>query len=210
MKLINVAILIYLAQASSVTAQTSICELPIEEAIQLYDDSLLTKEDLPCHHRVFLIAGFLDRSSALETVPFELRRSTRNMNAYDLAMIRTGDASRIRRLEILLEGAEVDDNFIYEVAPKLLYTRRREVLDFFFQAILSDERNCRPADAHTSGQINCAYRLLEMIAPVIKDFPLTVGPSGDLEVDDYPRALDLARLWISENTSTYQIITETY
>ncbi|MEM8583420.1 MAG: hypothetical protein AAGF87_04075 [Bacteroidota bacterium] len=173
-------------------------------------DSALLLPDIPYRHRFFLLAGFLNREAALRAVPLEYRRTTRDMNAYDLAMIRIGDASRVRRLEQLLREAVVNDDFIYDIAPRLIYTRRPEVIDFFFQAILSDERNCFPADAHTNGQINCAYRLLEMIAPIIRDFPLQVGPSGDLEVEDYPRALDLVRMWIRENIDTYQIITETY
>ncbi|MEL7428030.1 MAG: hypothetical protein AAFN81_33915 [Bacteroidota bacterium] len=173
-------------------------------------DSALLLADVPYRNRFFLLAGWLGRTQALNAVPYEYRRSTRMQNDYDLAMIRAGDPSRIRRLRTLLQTVEVNDDFIYTIAPQLIYTRRQEVFDFFFDQILLDERNCYMADLHGSGQINCAYRLLEMVAPHILNFPLKVGISGDLETDDYPTALETARAWIQLNRADYLINTETY
>lgn len=173
-------------------------------------DSALLLPDVPYRNRFFLLAGWLGRIEALQAVPYEYRRNTRMQNDYDLAMIRAGDASRMDRLRTLLRNAVVDDDFVYTIAPKLVYTRRREVFDFLFDQILLDQRNCSTADPHGSGQINCAYRLLELVAPHIRNFPLKVGVSGDLETDDYPSALETARAWIEANRADYLIITETF
>ena len=173
-------------------------------------DSALLLPDVPYRNRFFLLAGWLGREEALRAVPYEYRRSTRLRNDYDLAMIRVGDEGRIGRLQTLLNEVAVNDDFVYTLAPKLIYTRRPEVFDFMMDQILLDQRNCTAADAHSEGRLNCAYRLLELVAPHIQDFPLEVGTSGDLETDDYPTALEIARLWIQENRANYLINTETY
>ncbi|MEM9526127.1 MAG: hypothetical protein AAGA31_05930 [Bacteroidota bacterium] len=191
--------------------QADICGLRTADAARLFQTSMLTQNPaLPCRPKLFLLAGFLGEAEALYAVPEDLRKSIREKNAYDLALIRAGDQPRIERLKRLLEAATVDDDFIFEVAPKLIYTRRREVMDFLFAEILKDQNNCSPADSHTSGRINCAYRIMEMVAPVIQEFPLAVGASGDLTVTDYPKALAIARAWIEDNQTSYRIITDTY
>lgn len=183
-------------------------EILIDQLLRI--DTALLKAESAYRQRFFLLAGWLGRSEALNAVPYEYRRSVRDQNAYDLAMIRLGEERRIRRLNRLLQSVSVNDDFVFDLAADLLYTRRREVFDFFLDQILLDQQNCSPADAHSSGRINCAYRLLELIAPHIEDFPLQVGTSGDLEVADYVAALGLARLWINEHRMDYRIITATY
>jgi hypothetical protein len=170
-------------------------------------NAALTLDKIAYRNRFFLLAGWLGQLEALQSVPFEYRRSSRASNDYDLAMIRAGDPGRIERLKRLLQEVEVNDDFVYQLAPKLLYTHRREVIDFFFDEILADKRNCQVADLHSSGQINCAYRLLELLAPRILNFPLQLGVSGDLETDDYPAALATARAWIQAHRNDYVLTT---
>jgi hypothetical protein len=170
-------------------------------------NTALSQEQIAYRNRFFLLAGWLGQLEALAAVPYEYRRTIRAGNDYDLAMIRAGDPGRIERLQRLLREVEVNDDFVYQLAPKLLYTHRREVVDFFFDEILQDKSNCQVADTHSSGQINCAYRLLELVAPVIRNFPLQLGVSGDLNVADYPTALKTARAWIQEHRSDYLLST---
>lgn len=188
----------------------TICTLSPREAVSLFTSQDLEAPNHPCRQKLYLIAGYLGEQQALYEVPKELRTSTKDKNAYDLALIRTGDPSRVARLKQLLATVEVTDAFVYETAPKLIYTRRREVIDFLFDEIMKDQRNCDSADTHTRGRINCAYRLLEMVAPVVHDFPLKVGVSGDLEMTDYPTALEIARGWIRDHRDDYRIVTDTF
>jgi len=200
----------FLALSFSMVGQTDFCKKSIDESIALFSAAYLQEANLPCRPRLFLVAGYLNKAQALYAVPEEFRKSTRDKNAYDLALIRIGDESRIQRLKRLLQTVTVDDDFIFKIAPQLIYTRRREVIDFMFNEILKDQLYCTPADTHTSGRINCAYRLLELVAPVVRDFPLQVGPSGDLTTKDYPAALKMARNWILANHENYAVITDTY
>lgn len=173
-------------------------------------DAAVAEEDTPYRRRFFLLAGWLGRVDALSAVPRAYRRSLSDKNDYDLAMLRAGVPSFVAQLPGLLARLTVDDKFVYGLGPALLYTRRREVIDFFLTKILEDQRNCQVAEAHTEGRINCAYRLLEMLAPIIQDFPLKLHPSGDLATDDYPGALEIAREWIRNHRNDYLIVTETF
>lgn len=173
-------------------------------------DAALAQEDTPYRGRFFLLAGWLGRTDALYAVPQAYRHSLSNKNDYDMAMLRAGVPSYVARLQGLLPQLKVDDDFVYHLGPALLYTKRREVIDFFLSEILEDKRNCKVAEAHSEGRINCAYRLLEMITPLIHDFPLKLQASGDLATDDYPGALETAREWIRNHRNDYLIITETF
>ncbi len=173
-------------------------------------DAALAQEDTPYRGRFFLLAGWLGRTDALYAVPQAYRHSLSNKNDYDMAMLRAGVPSYVDRLQSLIPALTVDDNFVYRLGPALLYTKRREAIDFFLAEILEDKRNCKVAEAHSEGRINCAYRLLEMIAPIIQDFPLKLRTSGDLATDDYPSALEIAREWIRNHSNDYLIVTETF
>ncbi len=197
-----------LASANNRLKKSSIKEISLQDLQTI--DSLILNERTVLRNQFFLLAGWLNRKAALHAVPYEYRRSIRDRNDYDMAMIRIGDQSRINRLNKLLTSVKVDDDFVYGLLPKLLYTRRPEVINFLFDQILMDKKNCSVADPHTKGQINCAYRLLEAVAPVIENFPLKVSASGDLDITDYPSALEIARGWIKDNRNDYRIITQTY
>lgn len=177
----------------------------------LLDIDRYMKQTISSHRgKVFLLAGWLGRTEALLAVDRESFRSTAEQNDYDLALIRAGHASSQAKLEQWLRNAVIDDRIVYHLAPKLLYTRQRFLIDFFLQEILRDQNNCRSADPHTNEMINCAYRLIELVAPIIEDFPLQVGPSGDLQTTNYTEALARVRTWIRANFNTYQINTEKY
>lgn len=182
----------------------------VSEADIAIIDAAILGEDTPYRGRFFLLAGWLGRLDTLAKVPPAYRRSLSDQNNYDMAMLRAGAPAQVARLQKLLDQLEVDDKFVYGLGPALLYTKRREVVDFFFGEILVDQRNCTVADAHTAGSINCAYRLLEMIAPLLQNFPLQLRTSGDLATDDYPAALEIAREWIRNHRNDYLIVTETF
>jgi hypothetical protein len=109
-------------------------------------DSLILNEGTVLRNKFYLLAGWLNRKAALQAVPYEYRRNLRDQNDYDMAMIRLGDQSRIKRLNKLLASVQVDDNFVYTLLPKLIYTRRPEVIDFIFDQVLLDRKNCSVAD----------------------------------------------------------------
>ena len=56
----------------------------------------------------------------------------------------------------------------------------------------------------------CGYRIMEYLAPVIKDFPLKTDASGDVITKDYEHALMQVREWLKNKGEHYVIETNTF
>lgn len=157
-----------------------------------------------------MLAGYLQLEPVLQEMRYEFKKGSSSKQAVNLALTRCGNEEKITSLLEHINKISTDDGFVYEVAPLLVYTRQKEIMDYLLDQVLLNENNCTPADAETAGNINCAYRLLEMVAPVIEDFPLSVDATGDLAVADYRTALTDARNWIASNKNTYRLKTSIY
>ena len=121
-----------------------------------------------------------------------------------IALSRLGDAEAIRYVVRRSRAMPVGDDLVYEVVPDLIFTRQKEIIDYLVELVSSDDRLCLPADPDQTRQVNCAYRLLEALAPVITNFPLSVSDSGDLSVTNYREALSSSRQWFEEHPN-YQL-----
>ena len=131
--------------------------------------------------------------------------SARDQWAAQLALARLGDPEALATVLTRVKQEPVNDDVVYELLPDLVYTRQKAALDYLVTIIQSDEKNCQSADPEAEQSILCGYRVLELLPPVIQNFPLTVDESGDLAVSDYPSALQQAREWLKENDD-YQIV----
>jgi len=157
-----------------------------------------------------LLAGFLGLEKQLKQLltAKELPKSLQQTIRF--ALIRCGDKEQLQKLMEKVHTIPVNDDFVYQLVPLLVYTRQKAVTDFLLELIQKDDRGCSPADAETPGAISCAYRILEYLAPVIRDFPLKLDVSGDLAVEDYPKALELVRAWVLKRKQTYNLDDTTY
>ena len=108
-----------------------------------------------------------------------------------------------------VKKAPVNSGLIANVLPDLIYTRQKEALDYCVELLFSDEKLCSSPNPDLSERIPCAYRIIEMLAPVIEGFPIKVNPSIGLESDDYPKTLQTVREWFKKN-SNYKINRETF
>ncbi len=131
--------------------------------------------------------------------------SARDRWAAQLALARLGDTEALATVLDRAQRYPVNDDVVYELLPDLIYIRQKDATDYLVTIVQSDEKNCESADPEATENIRCGYRVLELLAPVIQDFPLAVGESGDLAVDDYPQALQQARQWLKQHPD-YQII----
>jgi hypothetical protein len=122
-----------------------------------------------------------------------------------LALARLGEPNAVSYVVQRTRKLGMNDDVVYELFPGLVYTRQRQAFEYMMETIKSDDKKCMSADPENPEPINCAFRVLELLAPVIKDFPLKIDASGDLEVTDYAIALQLARKWFASNPQ-YQII----
>ena len=154
--------------------------------------------------KFLLTAGFLDLEAALESLRPEFKKRSAARRALNLALTRCGNEQKIESMMKHVREIPVDDEFVYQVVPMLVYTRQRPQMDLLLDIILSDRRACHPAGEHAHGHIRCGFRVIEQVAPVIEDFPVRVNETtGDLAVRDYEQAMEEVRDWIRKNRDSY-------
>lgn len=116
-----------------------------------------------------------------------------------LALARMNDERAAADIINRVKRMPVTDAVVYEIFPDLVYTRRPEAIALLVEALKNDAKNCNSANADSNERIPCAYRVMEMLAPVIKDYPLKQDASGDIDTNDYPAALQQVREWFLKN-----------
>ena len=126
-----------------------------------------------------------------------------------LALSRMGDEQAINDVMNRVKRMPVSDALVYEVFPDLVYTRRREAFNYLLETLNSDAKNCESADPERPSRIPCAYRVMEMLAPAIGNYPLKLSDSGDVVASDYPAALAQVREWFQVNKE-FKILDDKY
>ena len=58
--------------------------------------------------------------------------------------------------------------------------------------------------------MTCAYRVMELLAPVIKDYPVAVGVDGGVVSENYPQALETTRAWFKQQNGKYEILRDAF
>lgn len=157
-----------------------------------------------------LLAGFLNMQAELEILKEHLKKGSVQEQAWKLALTRCDNPWLANSMMKKVAEIPVNDDFIYVVVPLLIYTRSKKAMDYLFDLILSQESFCTSADEHNNSNILCAYRLMEMVAPVIQNFPVSTTISGDLAVQDYESALETVRNWITNNQEDYTLNMEVF
>lgn len=122
-----------------------------------------------------------------------------------LALGRIGNPESVQYCLEMIRSAGMNDLVVHSLVPDIVYLNQREAIDYLLMKILDDDKLCSSPNPEVELSINCAYRLMEAVAPVIVDFPIELDASGDLLVDDYDEALSQVREWIQANYQSYQI-----
>lgn len=172
--------------------------------------SLLRNNKMPHRQRLILLAGYV--GAGQEFMKRQLLQpdlNSRDQWFFNLALARMGDASGVDFCLNILQG-QVLNNYLVEFGlPDIIYTRQKKLFDVCVGYINSDELSCFSADPDNESAMLCGYRVLELMAPVIEDFPIKVNAIGTLDVQDYDAALILARQWFFEHPN-YLINTDDY
>ena len=165
--------------------------------------------DTPHYDTLVLLAGFIgvgyDRLLEFYHNPDWSVRKKWNIA---LALARMGNEEQTAWCVQKAKSAPVNNSLINNVLPDLIYTRQKEAIDYCVELLFSDEKLCASPNPDLSERIPCAYRIIELLAPAIEDFPVKVDPSIGLESDDYPKTLQTVREWF-KNNSDYKINKET-
>jgi hypothetical protein len=126
-----------------------------------------------------------------------------------LALARMGDERAADDVINRVKRMPVTDDVVYEIFPDLVYTRSPQAIAYLVEALNSDVKNCESANGEREEKIPCAYRVMEMLAPVVEHYPLKLSESGDVESSDYPAALQTVRDWFKVNKQ-YKILKDKY
>ncbi|MEM9819456.1 MAG: hypothetical protein AAF985_00230 [Bacteroidota bacterium] len=187
----------------------------------------MIRTERPHLSKLIKLAGFLQMKNTLQTVQIKFKKNTQLRQSVGIALTRCGDDQKRKNLMKNITKYRVNDEFVHGVLPQLVYTRQKETTDYLFGIILRDQKTCsspanhghdnanghhhdRGHSDHDHGKINCAYRIMEAIAPYVKGIPLQVGSSGDLVSTDYQQTLKTTREWIRKHQHDYQLNTDIY
>ncbi|MFM9840586.1 MAG: hypothetical protein ACKVOQ_20125 [Cyclobacteriaceae bacterium] len=158
------------------------------------------------------LMGYLEIQSAKNDL-FILSQNTsigrKERWAAMLSLARMDDEQAATDVMRRVQRMPVTDAVVYEVFPDLIYTRRQEAINYLVEALNNDAKNCESANSDNTERIPCAYRVMEMLAPIIENYPLKQNASGDIETTDYPAALQKVREWFKVNKG-FKILKDRY
>ena len=170
----------------------------------------LKNPNMPHYDALVLLAGFIGVGNnellALYRNPDLPVRKKWNIA---LALARMGNDEQTAWCVQKVKKAPVNSGLVANVLPDLIYTRQKAAIDYCVELLFSDEKLCSSPNPDLSERIPCAYRIIEMLAPVIENFPVKVNPSVGLESDDYPKTLQMVREWFKKN-SDYKLNKEIF
>ncbi len=126
-----------------------------------------------------------------------------------LALARMGDQAALENVLTRVRRIKTGDDLIYEIFPDLVYTRQKQAIRYMVDVMKSDSKDCLSADAEREVPISCGYRIMEQLAPVVKDYPLSLDSSGDMKTKNYEQALITVRSWFDKHPD-FTITNETY
>lgn len=127
--------------------------------------------------------------------------------AMHLAMARLGeqrDIDFVARRAASIPYEYVED-LMRLIIPELIYTRQKQAIDVCVKILQDDGCKCASGNPNVDAKILCGYRIMELLAPVVKGFPYAASATGMIETDDYEEALRVVRKWFADNPD-YEVI----
>ncbi len=164
------------------------------------------------YEELVLTLAYINENRAISPIINHLRTQSAELSQMErwqahIALARLGEQPALDFIVRKAGELPVNDDAIYDIYPTLAFTRQKEAVDVLVEQVFNDGQNCSSPDTDSSQKITCAYRILELIAPIIKDFPIAVHTStGDLDTDDYEQALQQAREWLRDNENNYELV----
>lgn len=162
----------------------------------------LYKENPPYQDQLVRLIGTLQMTELSDDLRVMSSATTKNQRlrwTALLALARMNDTEAIQAVMKKAQRLPVNDDVVYEIFPDLIYTQQRQAIEYLILELKSDEKKCTTADAEDETPITCAYRIMEILAPVIEKYPLEVDASGDIKTKDYKKALATVRAWFEKN-----------
>jgi len=157
-----------------------------------------------------IIAGCTDNQIFIERIKqqFPNSRSFTKQERWATykALARLGDKESLDYCLQRISSIPLNDQVVDVLYPDLIYIHKKEAFSLIIKALYNDEKLCSSTNPNSSQNMVCGYRLIELISPFIKNFPIKLLPSGDLDVKDYSKALKDVRDWFNNVKDSYEII----
>lgn len=171
---------------------------------------LLVSKRMPHYKKLVLLCGYVGvGTETLNKKLLEPELAIETKWILSLALARQGDSSRIQYCITLARKMPVNDNFVAYIIPEIIYTKQKSAIDYCVELLNNNENLCSSADPDNPQKILCGYRLMELLAPTIEDFPYNTDGTGSLNTKDYERALQEVRAWFKANPN-YSINSDIY
>ena len=169
------------------------------------------KADMPHLEQYVRLVGYMPNEATIELFKQVQLQGTDGWESFNLnvALARRGDEQATTAVLNKIQNAQINDAFVYDIVPVLVYSRSKAIFNFLKELIFSDEAKCSSANPDSNANILCGYRIMEYIAPALENFPLPIDEYGELEVDDYETALVRLREWLIQNPD-YQLVNDNY
>lgn len=151
------------------------------------------------------LAGGLQLASALRQMRGAVTLSADVEQVRRAALVRAGDAGEAEIFGRAIRSLPVDEDFVREVLPVVLYARHRPSVDYLWAELSVPNLTCRSLDPDSETAIDCGYRLMEGLATVVEGFPVAPTWDGGVDADDYPAALARVRAWYRAHANTYTL-----
>jgi len=129
---------------------------------------------------------------------------------YNQALARLGDKTSAQELLASFKAQRVNDDVLEILGPGMIFSHDKSCVKALIDILNDDAANCVSPNPDSDARIACGYRVMEMLAPYINDFPLKLHVSGDIDTKDYPSALKTAREWFKKKGDAYDFNNELY
>lgn len=172
--------------------------------------ALLTNKKQAHLKEIILLAGFADFGQEILYAQYkDPETPTAIKKQLALALARLGQKEALRSVEQQFNHHEINDQAVDYLVPMAIYVRQKETLNYCIKIIHSDKEQCHSPNPDYSGAILCGYRVMELLAPVINDFPIETDVTGSISNMNYKKALKTVRKWFEENPE-YTISEESF
>lgn len=165
----------------------------------------LTNHRVPHYKDFVLLAGFVGTGKDVLYQKLLDQNVSGKVKWYvSLALARMGNTEQITNCLSKVKKLPVNDDLLDNVMPDLIYMRQKEAIDYCISILNSDEKLCHSLNPDNYESMNCGYRILEMLAPVILDIPVSLDTTGNLNSNNLESLLTTVRQWVVSHQQ-YQI-----
>jgi hypothetical protein len=163
---------------------------------------LLIYQGQPLLTDYLYLAGYMyatDQMSKIEGLVSSGKLNRKQLWQAHLALARMGNNQSMKECLKIADANPLGNDYIKVIVPGIIYTRQKTCIDMLVNMLKNKEDACTSPNPNYSGKIPCRYRIVEVLASVIADFPVKVTSEGDLVTNDYEGALQTSIKWFNEH-----------